>query len=154
MAGKAVEVTRRALESFGPWILNQLYYEPAAKPKGKLMSRLQAAAGPHKDKVKDPHAAGLALDIILFARDASEKDWADRIIDVFLDLRTSMNFVSVIYNGWEWNGAGVKFQHADEAHKTHIHIQWGKTGVALGGFQGALETALGQQFKYDNMLGY
>ena len=133
MAGAAVTATQNALYYYGPSLLTQNYWEPAKKPPGWL-SRLQAAAGPHKDKSTDPHAAGRALDIILFAKNPQEKDYADRIVRVFLGLKDKMKFISVIYNDWEWNGQGVKFPHKDAAHKTHIHIEWGKAGVGSSTF--------------------
>ena len=83
MAGGAVEGTRKALYYYGPSILTQQYWDPSVKPKGGWLSRLQAAAGPHKDKATDPHAAGRALDIILFAKDPRGKDYADRLVQVF-----------------------------------------------------------------------
>jgi len=62
-----------------------------------------------------------------------------------------MRFISVIYNDWEWNSAGVKFSHIDAAHKTHIHIEWGKTGVGLADFTTGLEDALYEEFAGDNL---
>ena len=151
MAGAAVEATQRALYYYGPSLLTQQYWDAAVKPKGGLLPRLQAAAGPHKNASTDPHAAGRALDIILFAKDATEKDYADRIVQVFLKLKDKMHFISVIYNGSEWNGAGGKFSHIDEAHKTHIHIEWSKTGVGLPNFASDLEDALYNEFASDNL---
>ena len=156
MAGLAVEATSRALFYFGPSILTQEYWEAAKrdannKPAPGYMGRLQAAPGPHKDKDKDPHSAGRALDIILFAKNPQEKDYADRIVQVFLGLKGKMKFISVIYNGWEWNGAGVRFPHVDEAHKTHIHIEWSATSVALSTFASDLEDALYNEFANENI---
>jgi hypothetical protein len=68
MAGLAVEATKRALYYYGPSLLTQDYWEPTKKPNPGWMSRLQAAPGPQKDQIKDPHARGVALDIILFAK--------------------------------------------------------------------------------------
>jgi hypothetical protein len=65
-----------------------------------LLPRLQAAAGPHKSGA-DPHIAGRALDIILFASVNGERDYADRLVDVFLGLKAQMRFIAIIYNGWE-----------------------------------------------------
>ena len=156
MAGLAVNATQRALYYFGPSILTQQYWDASVKDKkgkavGGWLGRLQAAAGPWRTSVTDPHVAGLALDIILFAKDTSEKDFAERIVQVFLNQRASMAFISVIYNGWEWNGAGVRFPHVDEAHKTHIHIEWGGTGVAKADFASDLEDALTKEFTAVNI---
>ncbi|MBI1748583.1 MAG: hypothetical protein HYR55_18645 [Acidobacteria bacterium] len=151
MAGPAVEATQKALKFFGPSLLAQTYWDAAKKPSGGWLPRLQAAPGPHKDKNKDPHAAGRALDIILFAKNPLEKDYAERIIPLFLRLRQKMRFISVIYNGWEWNGGGVKFPHVDTAHKTHIHIEWGQTGVGLADFASDLEDALYNEFSKGNL---
>jgi hypothetical protein len=76
---------------------------------------------------------------------------AEHIVEIFLSLKEKMKFVSVIYNGSEWNGSGLKFPHVDEEHKTHIHIQWGDAGVATAGFASDLEDALHQQFSADNL---
>ncbi len=62
-----------------------------------------------------------------------------------------MKFISVVYNDSEWNGSGVKFPHVDEAHKTHIHIEWGKTGIALNNFASSLEDALFNEFSGENI---
>ncbi len=94
---------------------------------------------------------GLALDIILFASEPAEKDYADRIVQVFMSSKDKMSFISVIYNGWEWNGAGKKFPHVDEAHKTHIHIEWSGGGVSKNSFASDLEDALLQEFSADNI---
>ena len=148
MAGPAVEATKQALYYYGPSLLTQQYYEKHKKPPG-FLDRLQGAAGPHKTGA-DPHIAGRALDIILFAKNPQEKDYADRIVQVFLGQRKKMNFVSVVYNGWEWNGQGVRFPHVDEAHKTHIHIEWGKSGIGIATFASDLEDALYSEFSGGN----
>ncbi len=156
MAGLAVEATKRALYYYGPSILTQEYWEQFRRDENNRLDpgwlgRLQAAAGPHKDKTKDPHAAGRALDIILFAKNPQEKGYADRIVQIFLSLKQTMKFISVVYNNWEWNGAGAKFPHVDEAHKTHIHIEWSQTGVELADFAPALEDALYNEFAGGNV---
>ena len=151
MAGPAVAATQKALDYFGPSLLTQEYWDAAVKPSGGWLPRLQAAAGPHKDKTKDPHAAGRALDIILFAKEPREKDYADRIVQVFLGLKQKMRFISIVYNGWEWNGQGVRFPHKDEAHKTHIHIEWSTVGVGLSDFASDLEDALYAEFSSGNV---
>ncbi|HEU0049578.1 MAG TPA: hypothetical protein VFQ43_18470 [Nitrososphaera sp.] len=156
MAGLAVETTRRALYYFGPSLLTEQYWEQFRRDKNNKLDpgwldRLQAAAGPHKDKTTDPHAACRALDIILFAKNPQEKDYADRIVQVFLGLKEKMKFISVIYNGWEWNRNGVKFPHVDEAHKTHIHIEWSSAGVGIAEFSSALEDALYNEFSTGNI---
>ena len=155
MAGRAVEATQKALYNFGPGLLTRNYWDQAANNrKGAWLGRLQAAAGPHKDKDTDPHSAGRALDIILFAADPSEKDFADRIVKVFLDLKSKISFISVIYNGKEWNAAGVQFPRSGDAvnrHVTHIHIEWGKTGVCVDAFGADLEDALYNEFSAGNI---
>jgi hypothetical protein len=155
MAGRAVEATQKALYNYGPGLLTKAYWDKAAnKGKGSWLPRLQAAAGPHKDKTTDPHAAGRALDIVLFANDPTEKDFADRIVQVFLNLKAGMRFISVIYNEKEWNGAGVQFPRGGDAmnrHVTHIHIEWGKTGVGIDSFGSDLEDALYNEFSAGNI---
>ncbi len=151
MAGIAVEKTIHALNYFGPSLLNQKYWDASVPPKGGWLPRLQAAPGPGRTSATDPHIAGRALDIILFASDANEKDYADRIVQVFLGLKAKMSFIAVIYNGWEWNGAGIKFAHKDEAHKTHIHIEWSGGGVSNSDFASDLEDALYNEFSGGNI---
>ncbi len=151
MAAASVEATSKALADFVPDLLNQTYFDKSAnKGKGAWLPRLQAAAGPHKSG-NDPHIAGLALDIILFAKETKEKDYAERICAVFLALKEKMKFSSVIYNGSEWNGQGVKFPHIDEAHKTHIHIQWREAASGGTDFKSDLEDALETEFEAANI---
>ena len=155
MAGRAVDATQKALYNFGPGLLTQNYWDKAAnKGKGGWLSRLQAAAGPHKDKSTDPHAAGRALDIILFANDPTERDFADRIVQVFLAQRVAMGWIAVIYNGREWNRAGLEFPRSGDAvnrHVTHIHIEWAKAGVGIDNFASDLEDALYNEFSAGNI---
>src|ERR1022692_4053994 len=105
MAGPAVAATLHALSYYGPSILTQDYWETNAKDKdgnrtAKWMARLQAAPRDDRTASTDPHVAGRALDIILFAKQPNEKDYADRIVQVFLSLKAKMSFISVIYNLW------------------------------------------------------
>ncbi|HLK68267.1 MAG TPA: hypothetical protein VKU19_32765 [Bryobacteraceae bacterium] len=156
MAGPAVDATQKALYYFGPGLLTQQYWDASVKDKkgkavGGLLGRLQSAPGAWRTSESDPHVAGRALDIILFAKEPTEKGYADRIVQIFLAQRAKMNFISVIYNGWEWNGAGARFPHVDEAHKTHIHIEWGKGGVTTATFASDLEDALAQEFTSGNI---
>jgi hypothetical protein len=152
MSGLAVEVTKKALKYFGPSLVAEEYWDNSAnKGKGGWLPRLQDAPGPHKTDSKDPHIGGRALDIILFAKRPTEKSFADRIVEVFLDLKKEMHFISVVYNGWEWNQSGVKFPHVDEAHKTHIHIEWSSAGVAAADFGPALEDRLYLKFSAGNL---
>jgi hypothetical protein len=150
MAAIVVETTKWVLENYGPDILMRQYWEThRTDEKGKklpdaYMDRLQAAAGSHK-KDGDPHKSGRALDIILFADKPEEKRVADALVEVFLGLKRKMNFISLIYNGWEWNGAGHRFPHGSDPvtrHITHIHIEWGETGMGLTDFQEALAGAV------------
>ena len=148
MAGLAVSETQRALALYGPAILRQKYYDPAARPP-KELPRLQAAAGPHKTST-DPHAGGLALDIILFAGVPEEKALADRIVEVFLSLRVEMGWNAVIYNGREWNRLGKEFPRTgtkENRHLSHIHIQWPATTVENASFSFLLMYSLYEAFQ-------
>jgi hypothetical protein len=148
MAGVAVNITERVLRENGPFILRTPYWEKNTgkdkftnknRPPGWL-PRLQSAAGPHK-KGADPHIAGRALDIILFANHPSERELAEAIVKVFLDLRPKMGWVSVIYNGSEWYSNGTKHPRGggpENRHVTHIHIEWGQTSVLNGKFEADL----------------
>ncbi len=53
-----------------------------------------------------------------------------------------MHFISVIYNGWEWNSSGLRFLHVDATHNAHIHIEWSGGGVSKADFGSDLEDAL------------
>ena len=142
MAGAAVETTRKALALYGPSVLRSSYYDGNAR---QWLPRLQGPPGPQK-AATDPHAAGRALDIILFASDSEERDFADRIVTIFLDLRARMGFTAVIYNYWEWNGAGYKFARKGDPHTTHIHIEWSSAGVNNASFEFHLMYALWEEF--------
>lgn len=156
MAGLAVEVTKRVLFDYGPSILREEYYDGAKKPPGNL-PRLQASAGPHKSG-DDPHIAGRALDIVLRNSFPFELALGNQLVDVFLQLRESMKWISVVYNHSEWNGAGYKMPRRrfitdsdgkptkiDDVifgHITHIHIEWSVSGLASGDFEEDLVGAL------------
>ena len=142
MAGLAVTNTEKVIRGNGPDIVRSPYWE-ANVPKGEnpgFRDRLQSAAGPHKSG-GDPHIAGRALDIILFADKTNERLVAERIVGAFLNLREQMKWSSVIYNGSEWNRFGGKMARTGDAinrHVTHIHIEWGSADINLTGFEEAL----------------
>jgi len=138
MAGPVVETTSRILGRFGPTLLGSEYWEanPAKGSKPGYLPRLGSAAGPHKSG-DDPHIAGRALDIVLFASRPNEKSLADALVQVLLKLKDKLKFISVVYNGSEWNGAGQKFAHP--GHVTHIHIEWGAASMSHTGFEADLE---------------
>jgi len=142
MAGLVVENTKKILyENIS--LLQEKYYEKSAPGGAKWLERLQAAAGPHKSG-NDPHIAGRALDIILFANIPRDLNIADQLVEVFLNLRESMQWIAVIYNNWEWNGAGKKFPRTGSAsnrHVTHIHIEWGMANLNHTGFEAQLSEA-------------
>jgi hypothetical protein len=146
MAGLAVETTARLVSQFGPNIIRSGYWEThvLAGQKSRWLDRVQSAPGPHK-KAGDPHIAGRALDIVLRASIRSERLVADELVGIFLKLRKEMGFISLIYNGSEWNSAGVKMARLGDAvnrHVTHIHIEWSDGGVGGTGFQSALKAAI------------
>lgn len=145
MATLVVENTKRRLAENIPILLEQ-YWEKSAPGGAKWMDRLQAAAGPHKSG-KDPHIAGRALDIILFASDGRERYVADQLVKVFLQLRQKMRWISVIYNGAEWTRHGQKLTRGGSPanrHVTHIHIEWAAADANHSGFERELAEALGQ----------
>jgi hypothetical protein len=129
MARQAVEKTMTALRGAGPALLRGSYWE-----HGKEQRRLQAAPGPGNAGSGDPHDLGLALDIVLFSDNDYERDLANQIVQVFLDMRDDMRWAAVIYNRREWNGRGDEFpriwnpsKRGDRIsfeHLTHIHIEW------------------------------
>lgn len=160
MAGPAVALTEQTLIDAGHPILATDYFDAAARPP-KRLARLQAAAGPHKSG-GDPHIAGRALDIILFANIDMERAIADDLVEIFLDLRDDMKWIAVIYNGSEWNGQGIKFARkktvdgepvndAAYEHRTHIHIEWGQSSINTIGFDGKLSGLLADAFDPDDL---
>lgn len=143
MAGAAIETTKKILfEKIS--ILRGTYWEPSSKPP-KWMDRLQAAAGPHKSG-NDPHIAGRALDIILFANIPKEQEIANNIVKVFLDLKEKMKWSAVIYNKRQWDNRGEtpRVRSGDRAyeHVTHIHIEWREVNMGSSGFEAELEKGL------------
>lgn len=146
MAGLVVNSTEKVIRENGPDIIRSQYWEDhvskGTQPGWK--DRLQSAAGPHKSG-GDPHIAGRALDIILFADKTNERLVAERIVSAFLNLREQMKWISVIYNGSEWNKFGGKMPRGGDAinrHVTHIHIEWDSAEINLTGFEDALAAEL------------
>jgi hypothetical protein len=154
MATAVVESVMAILKSDGPRILLRQYWEanPGKDRKtGKPLppgwrDRLQAAAGDHKSG-DDPHINGLALDIVLFADKPDEQAVADDLVSAFLTCKKALKFISLVYNGSEWNGAGQRFNRGGSAinrHVTHIHIEWGAANSNLTGFEDDLSEAVSQ----------
>ncbi len=143
MAGPVVEATCKVLLDYGPNTLRTQYLE-RNRGKGKdgkrlppkWMDRLQASAGPHKSG-NDPHIAGRALDIILFATEPNEKRIADELCQAFLRILDKIKLCALIYNGAEWNARGVKLPRNGDAirrHVSHIHIEWAQANMNHAGF--------------------
>ncbi len=159
MAYLVVENTKKVLFENSN-ILKEKYWEESAPGGPKWMGRLQAAAGSHKHG-NDPHIIGTALDIILRANIPYELNFADQLIDVFINLQEKMRWNCIVYNRWEWNGRGIKFprhsknpkQNSDSSflHLTHIHLQW---DVSLGnhtGFESELSDAVASLSEYKSV---
>ena len=62
----------------------------------KGLPRLQSAPHAGGAGSGDPHDAGLALDIILFASTEYERNLADQIVQAFLNMREDMRWAAVI----------------------------------------------------------
>lgn len=116
----AVDGLMRALNTV-PFLRNDRY---KINSKGKVvtMPRLQwrAAGGLNR------HDAGLALDIILFSSNAKEAALADRLIEVLVELRASLQYSSFVYRDQIWKGtAPMPMAYTeDRRHFDHIHIDW------------------------------
>lgn len=111
MPAPAVNALMNTLRTYGPQILRENYFEGSGKNKVEL-SRLQSPPGPQKAN-NDIHATGRALDIILFSTRAKpgaerEQEVADRLVQIFLELRTEMRWSGLIYNRREWNSQGIE----------------------------------------------
>lgn len=150
MAFKAAEATARALRAHGPVILQYPHifgFDPKTK-KNKSEDRLQLAPDEFHQDDDDPHKNGRALDIVLLASSPSERAEADELVEIFLQLRETMVWETVIYNKSEWNAAGAKmarlsndpdaWKKAKFEHVTHIHIQWSDHQKDIDGFYNAL----------------
>jgi hypothetical protein len=146
MAGIAVNITERVLRDHGPSILHSQYWETSMgtdrftgkKLKSGFLPRLQSSAGSHKTDAADPHIGGRALDIILFATNQFEKEMAEKLIAIFLELKPKMGWIDLIYNGAEWYNDGKKYVRGGNEinrHVSHIHIEWGKNSVNNSGFE-------------------
>ena len=146
MAGLAINNTEKIIRENGPSIVREQYWEKYV-PKGQepgWKDRLQSAAGPHKSG-GDPHLAGRALDIVLFADKPNERLVAERIVSAFLNLREQMKWISVIYNGTEWNKDGAAMPRGGDAinrHVTHIPREWSSAEINHTGFEESLAAEL------------
>lgn len=142
MAGKVVDTTAQILLDNGPDLLKEEYWEdhPGPGKKPGYLKRVQAEAGPHKTNVDDPHKAGRALDIVLFANKPEEKKIADSLVQAFRNIRTKIKFIALKYNHKEWTQyGGVIDEPNDQEHTTHIHIEWAASSMDLTGFEDALK---------------
>jgi hypothetical protein len=149
MALPAVEELKQTLATSFPEILAGSYFDPSAnKGKGGYLPRLQAAPGDHSKDPNynpdgDPHANGLALDIILFASVDGERQLAENVVDLFVYYKDKMRWSAVIYNGVTTDDfGGPKPYTGKNDHSTHIHIQWSMAGVLTRGFSGAMSDDL------------
>jgi hypothetical protein len=137
VAEPAVNELKGALAATFPEIF------PGQDPLSKKpMPRLQAAPGDHRsnpnyEASKDPHAAGLALDIVLLAWVESERKLAENLVDLFVYYKDQMGWSAVIYNHVTTDDfGGPKPYGGKDAHTTHIHIQWPKSRASTTGFIG------------------
>jgi hypothetical protein len=102
----------------------------------KTMPRLQAAPGNHSNNPnynasKDPHAAGLALDIILLAWVDRERRLAENLVDLFVYYQNKMLWSAIIYNHVTTDDfGGPKPYGGKNNHTSHIHIEWPKSSRA------------------------
>ena len=143
MAEPAVDELKSALARIFPEIF------PGQDPfSTKPMPRLQAAPGDHNsnpnyDSSTDPHAAGLALDIVLLVWVAQEKKLAENLVDLFVYYKGSMGWSAVIYNHVTTDDfGGPRPYGGSNDHTTHIHIEWGKSRASTTGFIGGMEDDL------------
>ncbi len=137
MAVPAIEELKRSLASMFPEIFPG--QDPTTK---KAMPRLQAAPGDHRsnpnyDSSKDPHVAGLALDIILLAWVTRERQLAENLVDLFVYYKDQMKWSAVIYNHATTDDfGGPKPYTGKNPHTTHIHIEWPRSRAGTTGFIG------------------
>lgn len=139
MAEPAINELKNALIRFFPELFPG--QDPTIKRK---MPRLQSAPGDHKtnpnyNASKDPHVAGLALDIILLAWVPSERKLAENLVDLFVYYRDQMRWSAVIYNHVTTDDfGGPKPYGGKNNHESHIHIEWPKSRAGTTGFVGDL----------------
>jgi|PeaSoiMetatran63_FD_contig_121_240063_length_1659_multi_15_in_0_out_0_3 hypothetical protein len=136
MAEPAVNELKRALAATFPEIF------PGQDPlTTKPMPRLQSAAGDHRsnpnyDSSKDPHAAGLALDIFLLVGVERERKLAENLVDIFVYYKDKMGWDAVIYNQVTTDDFGGPRPYRGDNHTSHIHIEWPKSRASTTGFIG------------------
>jgi hypothetical protein len=143
MAEPAVEELKGALARIFPEIF------PGQDPMSKkTLSRLQAAPGDHSsnpnyNSSKDPHVAGLALDIVLLTSVDREKKLAENLVDLFVYYKGNMGWSAVIYNYATTDDFGGPKPHTGpDPHTTHVHIQWPRSRASTIGFIGDMEDDL------------
>jgi hypothetical protein len=154
MPKPAIEKLMMCLRGAGPAILRGTYFDQSGK---KDAPRLQGPADARHQGENDPHKDGRALDIILFSTIDSERDLADRLVAIFLDLRKDMQWSAVIYNRRQWNSEGVESKRVwtkgtkedpySFEHISHIHIQWSKNKADISDFWLGLVLKLDDEFK-------
>jgi len=162
MARQAVVTLRRVLLASGPSILQTQVFDHYATHDGKTKAvmgpRLQ---GPGQGPPGDVHNLGRALDIILYSRKPpmfvapfdEERDLGYGLVNIFLELRPSMKWATMIYDQKEWNSAGAVFPRKKDAyddemarikfeHLTHIHIDWSDSNADNVDFEDELVSNL------------
>ena len=114
----------------------------------KRMPRLQSAAGNHSsnptyNSSKDPHVAGLALDIILLAWVDRERRLAENLVDLFVYYQNRMRWSAVIYNHVTTDDFGGPKPHTGKNdHTSHIHIEWPRSRASTSGYVADMEDDL------------
>ena len=143
MAEPAINELKAALARIFPEIF------PGQDPTTrKRMPRLQSAPGDHSsnpnyNSSKDPHVAGLALDIILLAWVDREKRLAENLVDLFVYYQNRMRWSAVIYNHVTTDDfGGPKPYTGKNDHTSHIHIEWPRSRASTSGYIADMEDDL------------
>jgi hypothetical protein len=117
-----------------------------------VSQRLQTGGNPR-------HQMGVCLDILLFSREwkldpsvdwKREKLLAENLVRAFVDLKDDMKWTEIILqNRLFWEPEYYKHYTQDQAHYTHIHIDWMTNSLKGKGKSEADIIALSPQAKND-----
>lgn len=172
--GRAVNVLKDVLIDVGPPVLKTKF---VYGPKGKEVkeNRFQFAGDENHSGEHDPHLEGRGVDVVLVADRVAERAEAYDLVRLFLLLRETMRWSTMIYNKQEWGGSGSakprlyraitteeaatqkgKAQYSDAKakweHVSHIHIDWSYERRDLTEWEEAVRAAVRRHQTLDDTI--